>query len=178
MQSGSSRILKKMNRHYDKERYLDLVSKIRTAVPDISLTTDIIVGFPGETEEDFCDTLDVVEKCGFDTAFTFIYSKRTGTPAASMEGQIPEDVVKERFGRLLDLVQKKGRERSGRFTGTVQEILVEEENREKGLLTGRTGYNLLVHFPGDPSLIGSYVKVRMDECKGFYYFGSILEENS
>ena len=178
MQSGSSRILKKMNRHYDKERYLDLVSKIRAAVPDISLTTDIIVGFPGETEEDFCDTLDVVEKCGFDTAFTFIYSKRTGTPAASMEGQIPDEVVKERFGRLLELVQKKGRESSGRFTGTVQEILVEEENREKGLLTGRTGYNLLVHFPGDPSLIGSYVKVRMDECKGFYYFGSILEENN
>ena len=176
LQSGSSRILKKMNRHYDKEGYLDLVSRIRSAVPDISLTTDIIVGFPGETEEDFADTLDVVEKCNFDTAFTFIYSKRTGTPAARMEDQVPEDVVRDRFDRLLALVQKKGRENSARFTGTVQEILVEEENREKGLLTGRTEYNLLVHFPGDPSLIGSYVKVRMDECRGFYYFGSILEE--
>lgn len=177
MQSGSSRILKLMNRHYDKEKYLDLVSKIRAAVPDISLTTDIIVGFPGETEEDFKETLEVVEKSNFDTAFTFIYSKRTGTPAARMEDQVPEDVVKERFGRLLKLVQEKGRENSSRFTGTVQEVLVEEENREQGLLTGRTEYNLLVHFPGDKSLIGSYVKVRMDECKGFYYFGSIPEEN-
>ena len=94
-----------------------------------------------------------------------------------MEDQVPEDVVKERFGRLLNLVQEKGRENSSRFTGTVQEVLVEEENREQGLLTGRTEYNLLVHFPGDKSLIGSYVKVRMDECKGFYYFGSIPEEN-
>ena len=110
MQSGSSRILKIMNRHYDKEKYLGLVEKIRTAVPDISLTTDIIVGFPGETEEDFQETLDVVEKSGFDTAFTFIYSKRSGTPAAKMEDQVPEDVVKDRFDRLLKLVQEKGRE--------------------------------------------------------------------
>ena len=108
MQSGSSRILKIMNRHYDKEKYLGLVEKIRTAVPDISLTTDIIVGFPGETEEDFQETLDVVEKSDFDTAFTFIYSKRSGTPAAKMEDQVPEDVVKDRFDRLLKLVQEKG----------------------------------------------------------------------
>ena len=107
MQSGSSRILKIMNRHYDKEKYLGLVEKIRTAVPDISLTTDIIVGFPGETEEDFQETLDVVEKSDFDTAFTFIYSKRSGTPAAKMEDQVPEDVVKDRFDRLLKLVQEK-----------------------------------------------------------------------
>ena len=114
MQSGSSRILKIMNRHYDKEKYLGLVEKIRTAVPDISLTTDIIVGFPGETEEDFQETLDVVEKSDFDTAFTFIYSKRSGTPAAKMEDQVPEDVVKDRFDRLLKLVQEKGREVSSR----------------------------------------------------------------
>ena len=125
MQSGSSRILKIMNRHYDKEKYLGLVEKIRTAVPDISLTTDIIVGFPGETEEDFQETLDVVEKSDFDTAFTFIYSKRSGTPAAKMEDQVPEDVVKERFDRLLKLVQEKGREVSSRFQGEVQEVLVE-----------------------------------------------------
>ena len=97
MQSGSSRILKVMNRRYDKEKYLDLVEKIRKAVPDISLTTDIIVGFPGETEEDFLETMDVVEKACFDTAFTFIYSKRSGTPAAKMEDQVPEDVVKGSF---------------------------------------------------------------------------------
>lgn len=176
MQSGSSRILKIMNRRYDKEKYLELVQKIRTAIPDISLTTDIIVGFPGETEEDFRDTLDVVDKCDFDTAFTFIYSKRSGTPAAKMENQVPEDVVKDRFDRLLSLVQEKGRQASSRFQGTVQEILVEEESKEKGIYTGRTEYNLLVHFPGCRDLLGKYVKVRLDTCKGFYYFGTLVEE--
>ena len=176
MQSGSSRILKIMNRRYDKKKYLELVQKIRTAIPDISLTTDIIVGFPGETEEDFQDTLDVVDKCDFDTAFTFIYSKRSGTPAAKMENQIPEDVVKDRFDRLLSLVQEKGRQASSRFQGTVQEILVEEESKEKGIYTGRTEYNLLVHFPGCRDLLGKYVKVRLDTCKGFYYFGTLVEE--
>ena len=175
MQSGSSRILKIMNRRYDKEKYLELVSKIRKAVPDISLTTDIIVGFPGETEEDFQDTLDVVDKCNFDSAFTFIYSKRSGTPAAKMENQVPEDVVKDRFDRLLALVQEKGRKESARFEGTVQEILVEEESKEKGIFTGRTEYNLLVHFPGCKDLIGKYVKVKLDICKGFYYFGSLVD---
>ena len=172
LQSGSSRILKEMNRRYDKEKYLSLVEKIRKAIPDISLTTDIIVGFPGETEEDFEETLDVVEKAGYDTAFTFLYSKRTGTPAAEMENQVPEEVAKERFNRLLALVQKKGRERSSRFTGTVQEVLVEEESKEKGIFTGRTQYNLLVHFPADESLLGKYVNVRLDECRGFYYLGT------
>lgn len=176
MQSGSSRILKIMNRRYDKEKYLELVEKIRKAIPDISLTTDIIVGFPGETEEDFQQTLEVVEKSCFDTAFTFIYSKRSGTPAAKMEDQVPEDVVKDRFDRLLSLVQEKGREASSRFEGTVQEILVEEESKEKGIFTGRTEYNLLVHFSGCQDMLGKYVKVKLDTCKGFYYFGSLVEE--
>ena len=176
MQSGSSRILKIMNRHYDKEKYLGLVEKIRTAVPDISLTTDIIVGFPGETEEDFQETLDVVEKSDFDTAFTFIYSKRSGTPAAKMEDQVPEDVVKDRFDRLLKLVQEKGREVSSRFQGEVQEVLVETESKEKGIFTGRTQYNLLAHFPGTPDLLGKYVNVRLDTCKGFYYMGTRVED--
>ena len=176
MQSGSSRILRIMNRRYDKEKYLELVEKIRKAVPDISLTTDIIVGFPGETEEDFQDTLDVVEKSCFDTAFTFIYSRRSGTPAAKMENQVSEDVVKDRFDRLLSLVQEKGREASSRFEGTVQEILVEEESKEKGIFTGRTQYNLLVHFPGCQDMLGKYVKVKLDTCKGFYYMGTLAEE--
>lgn len=175
LQSGSSRILKEMNRRYDKEKYLNLVEKIRTAIPDISLTTDIIVGFPGETEEDFQETLDVVRQAGYDTAFTFIYSKRTGTPAAAKEDQVPEDVVKDRFNRLLTLVQEQGRIRSSRFEGTVQEVLVEEESKEKGIFTGRTQYNLLVHFPADESLLGTYVKVKLEECKGFYYLGSLSE---
>ena len=175
LQSGSSRILKEMNRRYDKEKYLNLVENIRTAIPDISLTTDIIVGFPGETEEDFQETLDVVRQAGYDTAFTFIYSKRTGTPAATKEDQVPEDVVKDRFNRLLTLVQEQGRIRSSRFEGTVQEVLVEEESKEKGIFTGRTQYNLLVHFPADESLLGTYVKVKLEECKGFYYLGSLSE---
>lgn len=175
LQSGSSRILKEMNRRYDKEKYLNLVENIRTAIPNISLTTDIIVGFPGETEEDFQETLDVVRQAGYDTAFTFIYSKRTGTPAATKEDQVPEDVVKDRFNRLLTLVQEQGRIRSSRFEGTVQEVLVEEESKEKGIFTGRTQYNLLVHFPADESLLGTYVKVKLEECKGFYYLGSLSE---
>lgn len=173
LQSGSSRILKEMNRRYDKGRYLDLVRKIREAMPDISLTTDIIVGFPGETEEDFLETVDVVEKVRYDSAFTFIYSKRTGTPAAAMENQVPEDVVKERFDRLLARVQEIGREMSARDTGTVQEVLVEEQNsQDSGLMTGRLSNNLLVHFPGEPSLLGQICKVKLDECRGFYYMGT------
>ena len=174
LQSGSSRVLKEMNRRYDKEKYLGLVDKIRTAVPDISLTTDIIVGFPGETEEDFQETLDVVKKAGYDTAFTFLYSKRTGTPAAAKEDQVPQDVAKDRFNRLLTLVQEQGRIRSSRFQGTIQEVLVEEESKEKGIFTGRTQYNLLVHFPADKSLLGTYVNVKLEECKGFYYLGSLV----
>lgn len=176
MQSGSSRILKLMNRRYDKEKYLELVQKIRGAVPDISLTTDIIVGFPGETEEDFLETLDVVDKSDFDTAFTFIYSKRSGTPAAKMEDQVPEDVVKDRFDRLLSLVQEKGRMVSSRFQSTVQEVLVETESKEKGIFTGRTQYNLLVHFPGTSDMLGKYIQVRLDTCKGFYYLGTAVTE--
>ena len=176
LQSGSSRILKIMNRRYDKEKYLNLVEKIRKAIPDISLTTDIIVGFPGETEEDFQETLDVVAKCGYDTAFTFLYSKRSDTPAAAMENQVPQDVAKERFNRLLALVQQEGRTRSSRFEGSIQKVLVEEESKEKGIFTGRTEYNLLVHFPGSADLLGKYVKVSLDECHGFYYMGSLVEE--
>ena len=172
LQSGSSRILKLMNRRYDKEKYLELVRKIREAMPDISLTTDIIVGFPGETEEDFLETMDVVEKVRYDSTFTFIYSKRTGTPAAVMEDQVPEDVVKDRFDRLLKKVQEIGREMSSRDTGTVQEVLVEEQNsQDPHLVTGRLSNNLLVHFPGDVSLIGQLCKVELLECKGFYYMG-------
>lgn len=173
LQSGSTEILKVMNRRYTKEQYLNLVERIRAAIPDISLTTDIIVGFPGETEEDFLETMDVVEKVRYDSAFTFIYSKRTGTPAAAMENQIPEDVVKDRFDRLLSKVQEIGREMSSRDTGTIQEILVEEQNsQDPHLMTGRLSNNLLVHFEGDTSLLGQICQVHLDECRGFYYMGT------
>lgn len=177
VQSGSSRILKSMNRGYTKEHYLELVDKIRTAVPDISLTTDIIVGFPTETEEDFQETLDVVRKVRYDSAFTFIYSKRTGTPAASMEKQVADAVVKDRFNRLLQEVQKISGEVCSVHTDTVQEILVEGVNDHDSLLmTGRMSNNQLVHFPGDESLIGKIIDVKLKECKGFYYIGELLKK--
>lgn len=173
LQSGSSRILEKMNRRYTKEKYLELAHKIRTAIPDISLTTDIIVGFPGETEEDFQETLDVVKKVQYDSAFTFIYSKRTGTPAAAMEEQVSEEVVKDRFNRLLKEVQSISAKMSSRDTGKVVEVLVEGKNEHReGYLDGRMSNNNLVHFKGDSSLIGSLISVRLDESKGFYYMGT------
>lgn len=177
VQSGSTRILEKMNRRYTKEQYLELTEKIRRAVPDISLTTDIIVGFPGETEEDFQETLDVIRKVRYDSAFTFQYSRRTGTPAASMEEQIPPDVVKDRFDRLLFEVQQISAEVSGMHTGTIQEVLAESvDSHDPSLLTGRMSNNLLVHFPGPSSCIGNFVNVKLEECRGFYYLGHQIEE--
>lgn len=174
MQSGSTRLLGLMNRRYTKESYLELVDKIRAAVPDISLTTDIIVGFPGETEEDFLDTMDVVKKVGYDSAFTFIYSKRTGTPAATMESQVEEKVAMERFDRLLKEVQAGSAKSAGKEEHTVLDVLVEEVNEQNPkLLTGRLSNNLLVHFPGDASLIGKIVSVYLEESKGFYYMGRL-----
>ncbi len=174
LQSGSDEILKKMNRHYTKESYLALVDKIKAAIPDVSITTDIIVGFPGETDSDVDETIDVVKKAAFDNAFTFIYSKRTGTPAASME-QVPESVSKPNFDRLLKVVQETAKERASRFTGQTQRVLVEEVNEhDSTLMTGRMSNNTLVHFPGDSSLIGEFVDVRLDECHGFYYTGTKL----
>lgn len=176
LQSGSSRILKKMNRHYNKEQYLTLVEKIRKAVPDLALTTDIIVGFPGETEEDFQETMDVVKQVEYDSAFTFIYSKRTGTPAAEMEHQVPEDVVKDRFDRLLKEVQHGAAKRAQALTGKVETVLVEELNeQDQALVTGRLSNNFIVHFPGNSDLIGKIVKVKLKECKGFYFYGEAAE---
>ena len=172
VQSGSTRILDKMNRRYTKEQYLGLVNKLRHAVPGISLTTDIIVGFPGETEADFQETLDVVRKVRYDSAFTFIYSKRTGTPAAVMEEQVPEDVIRDRFDRLLKEVQSIAGEVCALHEGTVQEALIESvSEQDASMVTGRLSNNLLVHFPGGQEMIGSYVKVLLKACKGFYYLG-------
>ncbi len=172
LQSGSSRILKKMNRHYTKEQYVALAEKLRREIPGLAITTDIIVGFPGETEEDFEETLDVVRQVRFDSAFTFIYSRRTGTPAAAMEDQIPEEIVKDRFSRLLSLVQTVSKEMAARAEGQVQPVLVESvSDHDASLVTGRLSNNLLVHFPGTEDLIGKIVDVKLTECKGFYYLG-------
>ncbi len=186
LQSGSSRILKKMNRHYNKEQYLTLVDKLRAAIPDIAITTDIIVGFPGETKEDFLETLDVVRKVRYDSAFTFIYSKRSGTPAAEMEDQVPEEEVKENFDILLKEVQQIAAEKAKALEGAVLPVLVEQVNEhDSTLLTGRLSNNSVVHFSctadqesgtnshADESLIGKIVDVKLAECKGFYYLGEL-----
>lgn len=175
LQSGSSRILKIMNRRYDKEHYLELVRKIREAVPDIAITTDIIVGFPGETEEDFLETMDVVRQVEYDSAFTFIYSKRTGTPAATMKDQVPEAVVKDRFDRLLNLVQEISAKKAGALTGQTLPVLVEEQNeQDASLVTGKLTNNSTVHFTGTSDMIGTIQNVRLNECKGFYYIGEVV----
>ena len=172
LQSGSDRILKKMNRRYTKEGYLRLVEKICQKLPQVSLTTDIIVGFPGEEEEDFLDTMDVVRRVGYDSAFTFIYSKRSGTPAARMEEQVDEGTIKNRFNRLLSEIQKHSRKAAGGLVGKTVEVLIEGKNEQNdGLVTGRLDNNMIVHLPAGEELIGSLIPVTIDESKGFYYLG-------
>ena len=175
LQSGSTALLKRMNRRYTKEDYLALVDKLRNKMPDISITTDIIVGFPGETDEDFEETLDVVRRVQYDSAFTFIYSKRTGTPAAEYEDQIAPEVIKKRFDRLLEEVQTIAAGRAGRLEGRVMPVLFEEINRQdKKMVTGRLSNNSIVHVKGDATFIGSVRNVRLVESKGFYYIGEVL----
>lgn len=175
MQSGSTRILEKMNREYTREEYLALAQKIRREIPDIALTTDIIVGFPTETHEDVEDTIDMVRQVGFDNAFTFIYSKRTGTPAAAME-QVPQEEVKKEFDRLLQVVQEVARERCKRLIGQVQEVLFEEINeQDQTMLTGRLSNNSTVHVKASPDLLGKILPVRLTEARGFYYLGELAE---
>jgi tRNA-2-methylthio-N6-dimethylallyladenosine synthase len=149
LQSGSTRILKAMRRTYSRDRYLALVDDLRAAIPDLALTTDIIVGFPGETEADFAETLEVVEAVGFDGAFTFVYSPRMGTDAATMDEQVPEDLKRERIERLVDVTQRVGAERNAARVGLVEEVLVEGPSRtEPELLRGRTRRNTTVNFIG------------------------------
>lgn len=177
LQAGSDRILSAMNRRYTKEQYLSLVDKIKSAMPDIAITTDIIVGFPGETLQDVEETIDVVRRVQFDNAFTFIYSKRTGTPAAAMENQVPDEVVREGFDKLLKTVQDTARERAALLQGQTMEALVEEVNeQDSSLMTGRLSNNMLVHFPADKSMIGQILDVSLDVCHGFYYMGHIVNK--
>ena len=175
LQSGSDRVLKEMNRRYTKEQYLSLVEKIKKAIPDVAVTTDIIVGFPGETAADVDDTIDVIRKVHYDNAFTFIYSKRTGTPAAARPDQCDEAEVKENFDRVLNAVKEEAMIRNGYLVGRVEEALVEEINaHDDTFVTGRLSNNSMVHFKGDASLIGKLVKVNILEAKGFYYMGEMI----
>lgn len=175
LQSGSSKVLAKMNRVYTKESYLRLAKKIQKEIPDISLTTDIIVGFPTEEEEDFLDTMDVVKQVEYDSAFTFIYSKRSGTPAAKWETAAEESVIKNRFDRLLKEVQQISARRAASHVGKTYRLLVESANdHREGFITGRLGNNMTVHLPGSKELVGKLIDVKLDEAKGFYFIGHMV----
>jgi tRNA-2-methylthio-N6-dimethylallyladenosine synthase len=161
-QSGSSRILKAMRRTYDRERFLALAADMRAAIPDLAITTDLIVGFPGETDEDFAQTLSLVEQAGFDGAYTFVYSPRYETEAASLSGQVPEEVKRERIERLIELVQATASEQNERRVGGVEQVLVEGKSRtDDALLRGRTRRNTTVNFSGDAAP-GELVDVRIE----------------
>ncbi|HZK57987.1 MAG TPA: tRNA (N6-isopentenyl adenosine(37)-C2)-methylthiotransferase MiaB [Clostridia bacterium] len=176
LQSGSSRVLEIMNRRYTKERYLTLVEKLKNKVPGIRLTTDIIVGFPGETEEDFQHTLDVVGKVRYDSAFTFLYSIRQGTPAASMEEQIDRKTKQDRFNRLLEKINRISAEINQNYLGRVVEVLVEGPSKTNpDRLMGRTGGNKLVNFDGSENLIGELVQVQITETRTFFLNGNVVE---
>ena len=172
LQSGSSRILKAMRRTYDRGRYLDRVALIREHVPDAAITTDIIVGFPGETEDDFAATLEVVEQVGYDGAFTFVFSPRRGTAAAELDGMVPHPVKKERMARLVEAVQRRARERSQRFVGRTVEVLVEGPSRtDPSRLRGRSRHNKAVNFEGTASP-GELVGVEVDSATSMTLLGS------
>ena len=174
LQAGSTRILKKMNRVHTKEQFIDLANKIKDAIPGVSFSTDIIVGFPGETEEDFEDTLDVVKKVRFDQVFMFIYSRRVGTVADKMEDQIPEEIKHKRFDRLKELVESQVPENNAKYIGTVQRLLVEGTSKNNdNMLTGRTDSNKVVIFEGNKSLIGNVADVKITEDHMWYLSGKI-----
>ncbi len=176
VQSGSDDVLKRMNRKYTKADYLTLIEKLRTAAPDIAITTDLIIGFPGETEEDFMETMDLIEKVRYDSAFTFIYSVRKGTPAEKYEDQVPEEVKHERFNRLLERINQISGEINKTYEGTVQKVLVEGPSTSKKsdkALAGRTETTKLVNFSGDEDLVGQIVNVRITEGKQFNLKGKL-----
>ena len=177
LQSGSDRILKAMNRHYDRERYLTLVDYMRERIPDIAITTDIIVGFPGETEEDFEDTLSMLERVEYDNIYSFIYSPRRGTVAEKMEDQIPQDVKSARFTRMLDLQNSISNGKNQPYADTVQKVLVEGRSKsDKNKLTGRNDKGRLIHFEGDDSLIGRFVDVKITSVQTFALFGEKVNQ--
>ena len=179
VQSGSSRILKLMNRGYSKEDYLKLIAKIRQAIPDAAITTDIIVGFPGETEEDFLETVDLVQKVGFDSAFSFIYSKREGTPAARFVDEVTLDEKKERLQRLNDALSVYSKVINDRYLGRTVEVLVEGPSKNNDqMLSGRTESNKTVIFAGSPSLIGQYVDLEITDAQTWILKGTLLENKA
>ncbi|GMX62077.1 tRNA (N6-isopentenyl adenosine(37)-C2)-methylthiotransferase MiaB [Paenibacillus elgii] len=177
VQSGSNEILKRMSRKYTREHYLELVSKIKKAIPDVVLTTDIIVGFPGETDEQFEETISLVQEVGYDSAFTFIYSPREGTPAAGMEDNVPYEVKRDRLIRLNDVLNVYAKQSNERLKGQTLEVLVEGESKNNAaVLAGRSRTNKLVHFEGPKELVGRFVQVKITETPTFYIKGELVGE--
>ena len=178
VQSGSNKVLKKMNRKYTKEEYLEKVEKLRKYVPGISITTDIIVAFPGEEEEDFLETLDLVKKAGFEGAYTFIYSPRAGTPATTFPNPLTEEEKKERLLKLNDLINEGFYEGNKRFEGEVVEVLVDgPSDKDPTMLTGYTKHEKVVNFKGDESLIGKFVNVKISKAYSWHLRGEIVEDS-
>ncbi|MDD4781682.1 MAG: tRNA (N6-isopentenyl adenosine(37)-C2)-methylthiotransferase MiaB [Tissierellia bacterium] len=175
VQAGSNDVLRRMNRKYTKEHYLEIVDKLKTAIPDIAITTDIIVGFPGETEEDFLETIDIVKKVQYDSAFTFLYSLREGTKAAVMDNQIPDEVKHERFNKLLDVLYEIVLNKNEQCIGKVFPVLVESLSKTENTLTGRTEHFRLVHFNGSEDLIGKIVNVKITNVKTFHMEGITVD---
>ena len=174
VQSGSSRLLKIMNRHYDREQYINIIEEARKEIEDISITTDIIVGFPGETEEDFQETLSLCEEIGYDLAFTFIYSNRNNTPADKMENQITEDVKHERFNRLIEVINRRANDNNQKTIGKSYEVLVEGPSKNnEDFYMGRTRGGKLVNFKGDDSMVGKLLKVKILKANSFSLIGEI-----
>ena len=162
LQSGNTKVLKEMNRKYTKEQYLNLVEKMKAGIPGLTLSTDIIVGFPGETDEEFEDTLDVVEKVKFEQVYMFIYSRRVGTPGNRMENQVPEEQKHIRFDKLKALVESQIAENNQKYVGTIQKVLVEGTSKNNDdMLTGRTDSNKVVIFEGDKNLIGKMAEIKI-----------------
>ena len=177
VQAGSDRILKLMNRHYTAREYLEKVELLRKRVPGCEVSTDIMVGFPSETEEDFRRTLELVKAADFSSAFTFVYSRRSGTRAAEMEGQIPEEVQKERIMRLVELVNAQTREKSRKYLGKTVEILCEDHDEKRGLYLGRDEYGRMGYFKSTADPVGHFVKIKVEDASGISLYGSIVQES-
>ena len=175
-QSGSDRVLKEMNRHYTREKYLDIVNYAKSRIPNVSLTSDVIVGFPGETYEDFQETLSLIREVGFTSLFTFIYSPRKGTPAAAMDNPVSDEEKGRWFRELLDVQEKIAAERCASMVGMVEKVLVEEKAKTDGVLCGRTSGNIIVEFPGDDSLIGTFRNIRITEARNWILRGELSLE--
>ena len=177
LQSGNTKVLKEMNRKYTKEQYLNLVDKMKAKIPNLTLSTDIIVGFPGETDGEFEDTLDVVRKVKFEQVYMFIYSRRVGTPGDRMENQVPEEIKHKRFDKLKELVESQIEENNQKYVGTIQKVLVEGESKNnQELLTGRTDSNKVVIFEGDKNLIGEMADLKIVSEHMWYLKGEVVKK--